>query len=696
MKRFLYATLNGYSAILFSDRKMAGLVLLAATFFNWQAGLMGLIAVVAANATAILLGANQSKIEKGLYAFNALLVGSSFSLFNQINIALIILLLVAIVLLFFVTLGTDYIFGYYLGLPVLSLPFVFVSFGCYFAFYNYPNFQVAGLHTFFADPWFPHQSVLVLFYFKSLAAIFFQSSPWAGVLIALVLFSFSRLAVVLSVTSYLIGIAFHFYLGGSDADLSTGVLGFNSILTAIAIGGVFLVPSWHSFALGLTASIISVLTASFLKIFLVNFSIPVMAMPFCLVTLLVLFGVRLLHNPRLPTVDFLPGSPEQNIDYFKTRLQRFGLEGIEIRLPFSGKWIVSQGYHGEHTHTGLWAESLDFMAVDEKGELRRGANNELDDYYCYGLPVLACAGGTVIKIVNHIADNPIGEMDVQQNWGNLVLIQHGPLLFSHVSHLQPGSVTVQEGDYVVAGDKLGLVGNSGRSPEPHLHLHFQSTPEIGSPTRRVSFSQYVKHNGQRRIRFNQIPAEGEVISTLEGDFALANFFRLAPGMQFQLQLAQKGQLRDEKWQVGIDFTGSRFIENDTGDKLFYYQASDYFAGLNYRGSRSSALFWFFMATYRIPFDRQDYTLSDPVSHRFFSSRIMQMYRGMLLPFTDSVLWKWYAAVSHTENGISLESFVSLQESGRQPFQVLLELQPAFPGKLIVKRQNETITITGIA
>jgi murein DD-endopeptidase MepM/ murein hydrolase activator NlpD len=38
-------------------------------------------------------------------------------------------------------------------------------------------------------------------------------------------------------------------------------------------------------------------------------------------------------------------------------------------------------------------------------------------------------------------------------------------------HLTEGSVAVTEGQPVSAGDVLGLVGNSGRSTEPHLHLH---------------------------------------------------------------------------------------------------------------------------------------------------------------------------------------------------------------------------------
>jgi murein DD-endopeptidase MepM/ murein hydrolase activator NlpD len=38
------------------------------------------------------------------------------------------------------------------------------------------------------------------------------------------------------------------------------------------------------------------------------------------------------------------------------------------------------------------------------------------------------------------------------------------------AHLKQGSVRVKSGDRIVAGQVLGLLGNSGNTPEPHLHL----------------------------------------------------------------------------------------------------------------------------------------------------------------------------------------------------------------------------------
>jgi murein DD-endopeptidase MepM/ murein hydrolase activator NlpD len=34
------------------------------------------------------------------------------------------------------------------------------------------------------------------------------------------------------------------------------------------------------------------------------------------------------------------------------------------------------------------------------------------------------------------------------------------------------------GDTVQTGQMIGLVGNSGNTSEPHIHIHLQSTPEL--------------------------------------------------------------------------------------------------------------------------------------------------------------------------------------------------------------------------
>jgi hypothetical protein len=56
-----------------------------------------------------------------------------------------------------------------------------------------------------------------------------------------------------------------------------------------------------------------------------------------------------------------------------------------------------------------------------------------------------------------------------------------------------GSITLNEGDRVTQGQRIGTCGNSGHSTMPHLHFHLQNSPNfwtaVGLPIR---FSNIIK------------------------------------------------------------------------------------------------------------------------------------------------------------------------------------------------------------
>jgi murein DD-endopeptidase MepM/ murein hydrolase activator NlpD len=113
--------------------------------------------------------------------------------------------------------------------------------------------------------------------------------------------------------------------------------------------------------------------------------------------------------------------------------------------------------------------------------------------------------GTVVQVEQGYPDLEPGQQDQEHPLGNHVVIRHhasGTFIF--LIHLQQGSLTLRKGDEVRSGEPVGRVGNSGASPEPHLHVHaIAGDATAGKPVRRVPLvfdGQFLRRNSLVRAQ----------------------------------------------------------------------------------------------------------------------------------------------------------------------------------------------------
>jgi len=81
-----------------------------------------------------------------------------------------------------------------------------------------------------------------------------------------------------------------------------------------------------------------------------------------------------------------------------------------------------------------------------------------------GAPILACASGTVIL------------SEYYGGYGECIIIDHGGGLTSLYGHMSQRNVSV--GQQVTGGQTIGLMGSTGWSTGPHLHLEFAVNGEL--------------------------------------------------------------------------------------------------------------------------------------------------------------------------------------------------------------------------
>jgi hypothetical protein len=137
-------------------------------------------------------------------------------------------------------------------------------------------------------------------------------------------------------------------------------------------------------------------------------------------------------------------------------------------IAINGEIYLSQRY------------AIDFVQLVD-GALFSGDPFQLENWFCYGTELLALANGVVTATANDQREWPLGGSEVRSKSdapGNHVVVDMGNGMSYVFAHMQPGSVKVRVGDTVTAGQPLGLVGNSGATGAPHLHMHVVSGSDI--------------------------------------------------------------------------------------------------------------------------------------------------------------------------------------------------------------------------
>ncbi len=102
-------------------------------------------------------------------------------------------------------------------------------------------------------------------------------------------------------------------------------------------------------------------------------------------------------------------------------------------------------------------------------------HNGIDIPLAVGVPIYSAFSGRVrYARMNH------------GGFGMLVIVRHTNGLESYSAHLS--QIDVKAGEYVHAGQQIGLAGNTGRSSGPHLHYELRYQDHAFDPERVINFA----------------------------------------------------------------------------------------------------------------------------------------------------------------------------------------------------------------
>lgn len=646
---FTKALLNSYAVLFFSNNRVFALLLLAVSFFNPYAGFAGIAAAMTAISLAYFTGLNQQNIQKGMYSYNALIIGIGMGTLFQFGAAFWLLLLSLVVFSVILSAVLQSVLGKH-GLPFLTIPFVL----CFWLLllvsdtfkaidFSYRNIywmndayaigknNLVNFILFFDNLALPQ---LVVTFFKALSSLYFQNNVLTGIIIAIGLLIHSRIIFSLIIIGFLSAYCFNAIVMAHPEGMNYYLMGGNFLLVSVAIGGYFIIPSLHSYLWSVIAVPITFIIVMGLGKITGQWSLPVFSLPFSITVLSMLYFFSVKYQAgRIVLTPLQFQSPEKNLYNYlnnKERLQHS--QHIRLQLPFIGQWMVSQGHNGNITHKGDWSKALDFIIVDHQLKTYTNYATKTEDFYCYNKPVLAPADGIIHQIEDGIDDNEIGKINQTKNWGNTLIIKHAEGLYTKLSHLKKHSIKFPVGAFVKKGDIVASCGNSGRSPEPHLHFQIQTTPYIGSKTFAYPISYYVATtNGKSIIKEFSIPLETELVNNVNLNAFLQQAFDFLPGYNMVVQ-EQGGD--EQRWEVFTDAYNQNYLYCHTTKSVAYFTKTTvafYFA--SFEGDKKSLLYRFYTACYKVYCTTDlDGSLSDKFPLQLNRHFVLQWLQDIIAPF----------------------------------------------------------------
>ncbi len=294
----LDSVLRGVGQVMFQNNSYSGLLFLIGIAVNSLLFALAAFAGAAiSTVSARLLGADRALVRSGMFGFNGALVGVALLYFlrpEPLTWACLVLaafcatvLMAAMLVLFRRS-----------GLPVLTAPFVLVALCFFLATARFGRLPSAGLLPAAGLPKAASVEGVVSLatvaqgLLNGIGQVFFQGDLLTGALFALGLLISSRRAFVAALAGSMGGLAVGWAMGAAEPAIRAGAFGFNSVLVAIALGGLFPKPGPLGTAYAALGVIVTPFVVAAATAALAPLGVPALTLPFVLVTWAFLLAAR--------------------------------------------------------------------------------------------------------------------------------------------------------------------------------------------------------------------------------------------------------------------------------------------------------------------------------------------------------------------------------------------------------------------
>lgn len=287
--RFTDVILRSYGQVMLQNNALSGLIFLLGVLMGGCLtgkpiiGVASLVAVISANIMAYVYQLNEKAWQQGIYGFNACLTGIALATFCENSPYLWCTIVLASILSVFITKALSTILQQWY-LPCLTMPFILITWVFLLAI---PSFSaLARVQT---DTTAAHISSFTLLHLLpnsilGIAEVFLFNSILVGITFLIALAVNSLRITLYAIIGSILAIGIALLYGGQLELITLGLYSFNAVLTAITLITFSNSPDSKTNFYILLAIILTVFTQSALTTLLKPYSLPVLTMPFVLVS----------------------------------------------------------------------------------------------------------------------------------------------------------------------------------------------------------------------------------------------------------------------------------------------------------------------------------------------------------------------------------------------------------------------------
>lgn len=315
---FVSACLRGAGQVFFMENSFTGLLFLSAIAYAsfatgvWATTIGAVIGLIVATLTAQLLDCDEPSIGSGLFGFNGILVGVALPTFIAASPSLWFYIIVGSALSTVVTAAFSATLTKSWGIPGSTGPFVLTGWLMVAGAYAFGTLDVTGDTPKLATDYLqgevsiPSLVELVEIFFRNIAQVFLLGHEISGAIILLGIFIASRPAGIAAIFGSLIAIIMAIAMRADPAVVIQGLYGFSPVLTAIAVGTVFLKTDGKVIAYAALATIVTVFIQGAYDVIMPSVGLPSFTAPYVLTLYLFIAPKKLLApHPHKPVAQHL-------------------------------------------------------------------------------------------------------------------------------------------------------------------------------------------------------------------------------------------------------------------------------------------------------------------------------------------------------------------------------------------------------